>query len=339
MFDQTEFNNIRRKIGKDLLILAHHYQRPDVVALGDKIGDSLALSREAAESTAKYIVFAGVRFMGETAAALAGPGQSVYMPEPMAGCPLADMAPFEDVKQAFDTLTTLRGEQPLIVTYVNTNADVKALAGATGGIVCTSGNAVNVLKWAMKQGRQVMFVSDQNLGTNAARVLGINPGEITKLSVTGQVENEKAAASARLVLWNGYCHVHTFFRPEMVARAREQYPGCKVIVHPEAPREVVDLADEWGSTAGIVKFIEQAGPGATVVVGTEVNMVTRFAQNYKDRRVVPLAPSLCPNMWSTTRSKLLSVIRDFPENKRITVPADVARNARQALQRMFDIQD
>ena len=335
MFDPAEFQAIRKKLGKDLLILAHHYQRAEVVALGDIIGDSLALSREAANSDAKYIVFAGVRFMGETAAMLAGPGQEVYMPEPGAGCPLADMAPVGTVKHAFDAIGEIHGVQPLIVTYINTNTDVKALAGSTGGIVCTSGNAVNILKWALEQKRPVLFVSDQNLGENAARRLGLDEGSVTKLSATGKVD--AAVARAKLILWDGYCPVHTFFTPEMVKNARKDYPGCKIIVHPEAKREVVDLADEWGSTSAIVRFIDDAGPGSTVVVGTEVDMVTRFAAKYKDRRVIPLTPSRCPNMWATTPSKVLTVIRDFPQTHRITVPESIAMDARKALDRMFQV--
>ena len=337
MYDQNEFQELRKKLGEDLLILAHHYQRPEVVDMGDIIGDSLALSREAANSRAKNIVFAGVRFMGETAAILAEPTQNVYMPEPRSGCPLADMAPYEDVKNAFDHIADISGSQPLIVTYVNTNSDVKALAGRTGGIVCTSGNAVKILEWALDQNKKVLFVSDQNLGGNAARVLGLESGDVTMLSVIGRVTDTDAIKRAKLILWNGYCHVHTFFRPEMVEDARKNHPGCRIIVHPEAPKAVVDLADEWGSTSGIVKFIDDAGPGSTVIVGTEVNMVTRFAKKYTDRKVIPLAPSLCPNMWSTTPSKLVSLIRDFPRERMITVPEDIATDARRALQKMFDL--
>lgn len=325
----------RRDMGDDLVILAHHYQRPEIVELGDFVGDSFVLSREAAQSRAGRIIFCGVYFMAEAARILAKTDQRVYMPDPRAGCPMADMADVDDARTALAALqeTVGPGKKVVPVTYINSNADVKALVGRAGGIVCTSANAQKALAWAAKQGDVTFFLPDEFLGTNTA--LKMRQFPIVRWNPHEGGAPADAIRDARVVVWTGYCHVHTWFTAEAVAAARRKYPGCLVVVHPECKPEVVEAADGAGSTSYLVRMVEEAAPGTTVVVGTEVSLVLRLAGQYQDRKVVPLDYSLCPNMYRTTLAKLASLLQSFAFHNEVTVQPDVIEGARLALDRML----
>ena len=332
----AQIEELKAKLKDRVTILAHHYQRPQIVKYGDFVGDSLELSKKAAQVDSELIVFAGVRFMGEVARILVKPDQKVYLPEPKAGCPLADLAPEDEVEFAVKEIARITGEEPLIVSYVNTSAAVKAITGRTGGSTCTSANAKKVLSWALAQERKVLFISDRNLGYNTAKMLGITD-DVAFLSSFGEIHDEKEIKQARLILWNGYCHVHTHFTPQMVRDVRKKYPDAKVIVHPECIPEVVELADEAASTSGIIKYIESSKPGSIIVVGTEANMVRRIANQYPDRKILPLTESICPNMWSVTPKKLLHVLKEFPSENEVVLPEEVIELALKAINQMFNI--
>ena len=346
---KDEIRGLKARLGKRALVLTHHYQRPEIVALGDLRGDSFELSRLASEAAAaEEIVFCGVHFMVESAAVLARPGQRVYHPDLESGCPMADMAEVGDLERAWRELRAALGEdvegRVLPLAYMNTKAAVKAFVGARGGAVCTSSNAGRAMTWALAERAQVLFVPDEHLGRNTAFDLGIpaaaqvlwDPALPSGGLTPGQVRG------ARVILWKGYCHVHTAFEPAHVDEARARLPGCQVHVHPECRREVVTRADGNGSTSYLVKVCERAAPGQTLVIGTEINLVLRMQLEHPQLTIRPLARSLCPNMYRITLEKVARILRDLVAGRggdahpnRITVSDEVQRDARLALQRML----
>ena len=334
-----QVERIRKEWGRRLLILGHHYQAPEVLRHVDAIGDSLELARRAAsDKAAERIAFCGVHFMAESADMLSEPHQAVYMPDTSAGCPMASMVTADQAARAWETLQR-NGADWLPVLYVNSTAALKALCGQWGGSICTSSNAARVVEWVLAQGRRPFFMPDEHLGTNTASDLGI-PDE--RIAVYDPAKPDggiapQALSAARIVVWKGYCHVHTAFSLQQVQDVRERWPGARIIVHPEAPKEVVRLADAHGSTSQIIRFVEQAPAGSMTFVGTEARLVHRLADTHRDRIVKVLTHSVCPNMAKTTASKLLALLRDWPEGNRVTVPAEVARDARQALERMLSL--
>ncbi|MBN1955767.1 MAG: quinolinate synthase NadA [Anaerolineae bacterium] len=338
---------VKRQLGDQLVILGHHYQRDEVIQFADFRGDSLQLSRDAANCReARTIVFCGVHFMAETAAILAQPGQTVLLPDLAAGCPLAEMADRPLVEQAWDQLGKLMDVEAEVmpVTYVNSTAELKAFCGQHGGTVCTSSNAAAVLRWALERRPRVLFFPDQHLGRNTARALGI-PLEEMRLWNPRQPyggNDPEALRRARVILWRGWCHVHQRFLPEHVTMWRERAPGIHVIVHPECPMEVVDLADEAGSTAYIVRRVAESPPGSQWAIGTEFNLVNRLQQEYPQQSIVSLSPepSYCHTMGMITLEKLAQVVAGLARGEivnPIAVPGDVARYARVALERMLEV--
>jgi len=329
-------------MGSRLLILGHYYQRDEVLSHADSVGDSLELSRRAAaEKRADKIVFCGVHFMAETADILTGPGQSVYMPEPAAGCPMADMAEESAVRKAWDILKSAGGPGWLPVVYVNSTAPIKALCGEWGGSACTSSNASKVFKWVLEQGCRIFFLPDRHLGVNTAHDLGMNDGDIALYDPrkpSGGLTPEQIAG-ARVIVWNGFCCVHTKFRVPLVREIRDKWPTARIIVHPETPREVAMLADARGSTAQIIKYVEQATEGSTIFVGTESRLVERLAAQLATRGVTVkwLAHSVCRNMSLITEESLARLLVEWPDGHRISVPPDVAGPARSALERMLAV--
>lgn len=325
---------VRRPQGDDVLVLAHHYQRPEIVLAADSVGDSFQLARFAASSKARRVAFCGVSFMGESAAVLAPEGTEVYLPEPSAGCPMADMADPADVERMLRLIKqALPGKSLLPVTYVNSSAAVKAITGREGGLVCTSSNARNALDWALRRADLVLFLPDLMLALNTARELGVGP--VVRLDPFGLEPDFEALARSRVAAWNGYCHVHTWFTPNHVAQARTRYPTARVLVHPECPEEVVQAADGSGSTQFLVSQVEQGVTGSVFVIGTEVNLVKRLAMAHPDKTVMPLATSLCPNMYRTTPRSLELLLSSWPGSHRVQVAPDVVANARVALERML----
>ncbi|MGQ9602260.1 MAG: quinolinate synthase NadA [Candidatus Bipolaricaulia bacterium] len=335
----------KRRVAGELLILAHHYQRDEIVEVADFRGDSLELSRRAAATDVRYIVFCGVRFMAETAAILARPDQRVLLPREEAGCFLADQATVEQLEAVWKALGELVDlERELLpIAYINSSVEVKAFVGRHGGAVCTSANAEKVLRWAFSQRPRVLFLPDQYLGRNMARRLGL-PEEEIALWDPRFPEQDLAPfrRRARLILWRGACNVHVRFLPEDVRRVRKGHPEVRVIVHPECRPEVVELSDEVGSTSFIIRRVSESPPGSCWAVGTEGRLVARLAKENPDKTVLSLSdpPAFCRTM-SLTRledlARTLSGLLKGEELGRIEVPEEVAAPARAAISRMMGI--
>jgi quinolinate synthase len=325
-------------MGRHLLILGHHYQRSAVLRHADETGDSLELSKKAAaHAQAEKIVFCGVKFMAESADILTDKHQTVFMPETTAGCPMADMADLETVMDAWAALRKSGGDW-LPVVYVNSSAEIKAFCGKHGGSTCTSSNAARVFEWALEAGKRVFFLPDEHLGANTARDLGIPDGDVgiyDPRRVDGGLSPDRLAA-LKIVVWKGFCIVHLAFSAGHVARVRESLPDAKIIVHPEVPRDVVALADAHGSTSQIIDYVERAPDGATIVIGTEVNLVERLAEKHAGRvNIKALSPSVCANMAKTSEQSLLQVLREWPPEREVHVAPDVVADAQKALSRML----
>ena len=339
-------------LGERLVIMGHFYQRDEVVRYADFIGDSFQLAQQAkSRPAAELILFCGVHFMAETADMLSGPHQAVSLPNLAAGCSMADMADIDTVEDCWEELVALFGtgepgeKQPVIpVTYMNSAANLKAFCGRHGGIVCTSSNAKAVLAWAFERGQRVLFFPDQHLGRNTAKAMGIpleqmplwNPHKPLGGSTAQQLQD------AKVILWHGFCSVHKRFTVQQINAARAMHPGVRVVVHPECPMEVVDAADESGSTDYIRRAVESAAPGTTFAIGTEINMVQRLANQHPDKTIFCLDSIVCPcsTMYRIHPAYLAWVLEAFERGEilnRIVVPEEVAIPARVALERMLSL--
>ena len=343
-------------------------------ARGDSFGLSRFA---AASGVAEFIVFCGVHFMAESADVLTAPHQKVILPDLNAGCSMADMADLESVEEAWDELASVTDTAAVVpITYMNSSAALKAFVGQHGGAVCTSSNARAILSWALglspgaqspaqgaaraqspaqgaaraqspAQGAaraQVLFFPDQHLGRNTAYQLGFREDDMAVWDPRRPLGglDERQAKEARFLLWKGHCSVHQRFRPSHVNAFRAAHPGGLVIVHPECAQEVVALADEVGSTDHLVAVVDRAPPGAVIGVATEIHLVQRLAAEHPDLTVVSLDPVVCPcsTMFRIDAAHLCWVLERLVAGEvvnRITVPADVAAEARVALQRMLDI--
>ncbi|WP_458115239.1 quinolinate synthase NadA [Arthrobacter sp. D2-10] len=341
----------KETLGNRLVILGHFYQRDEVVKHADFVGDSFQLANAAlTRPDAEAIVFCGVHFMAETADILSKPEQSVILPNLAAGCSMADMADADSVADCWEQLEELfgtepddAGRQPVIpVTYMNSSAALKAFCGRNGGIVCTSSNAATVLQWAFERGQRVLFFPDQHLGRNTAKAMGVSLNEMPMWNprkVLGG-NSEQELVNSRVILWHGFCSVHKRFTVNQIEKARAEYPGVRVIVHPECPMPVVDAADEAGSTDYIRKAIAAAAPGGTFAVGTEINMVNRLAAEFPQHTIFCLDPVICPcsTMYRIHPGYLAWVLEGLVAGEvrnQIVVEADVAAHARVALERML----
>ncbi len=333
----NEIEEIRRTWGSRLLILGHHYQSPSVLRHADVTGDSLELARRAAASQAERIVFCGVHFMAESADILTTPEQTVTMPETAAGCPMANMADDYQVEKAWSFLRE-QGDDWLPIVYVNSTARIKAFCGRTGGSACTSSNAAKVFAWAFAQGKRIFFLPDIHLGINSAHDLGI-PDEQTAIyeyqKPNGGLTPEMLK-NVRVLVWGGYCPIHVNFTVADVQAVRANMPEAKIIVHPESPKEIVRMVDAHGSTAQIIKYVQTAPAGSTIVIGTESQLVKRLAEEYKGRLTIRmLRGSFCPNMAKTNEQNLLRVLKDWPDRNIVRVPANLIPDARLCLERML----
>jgi quinolinate synthase len=328
-------------LAQALVILGHHYQRDEVIQFADYRGDSLELSRRAAEARdAQYIVFCGVDFMAETAAMLCAPSQTVCLPARSAVCPMAQMADAEQAKIAWQHLTSLWGDDLVPITYQNSYATVKAFCGQKGGAVCTSANAQALFRWALKQKRHVLFFPDEHLGRNSALAVGISAKRIAVWDPAEPESSTEAARQATAVVWKGYCHVHTFFTVEHVEAVRNKYPGIQVIVHPECPSEVVARSDLSGSTSFIVRTVENAAPGSAFAIGTEIHLVARLAKEHPEQTIVPLARSLCGAMYRINPYNLAYTLDHLVANDPVNViriPPEITRWANLALEKMLAV--
>ncbi len=340
-------------LGDRVVVLGHFYQREEVVTHADYVGDSFQLANAALEHPeAEAIVFCGVHFMSETADLLSRPEQSVILPNLAAGCSMADMADIDQVEECWEQLADVYGDMdtpdaegllPVIpVTYMNSSAAIKGFVGRHGGIVCTSSNARTVLEWAFARGRRVLFFPDQHLGRNTAKAMGVplermpmwNPRKPLGGSTEADLED------ARVILWHGFCSVHRRFTVDQIAQARAEHPGVRVIVHPECPMDVVDAADEAGSTDYIRKAIAAATEPTTFAIGTEINLVQRLAAQFPQHEIFCLDPVVCPcsTMYRIHPGYLAWVLEGLVAGEvrnRIQVPSDVAVPARIALERML----
>jgi len=336
----------KKILGKELVILTHHYQRPEVVKLGDVRGDSLKLAQYAANQTdAKYIVYCGVHFMAESADILKKGDQMVILPDLGAGCDMADMAEADDVEDAWKELCEVLGDEDVMpVTYVNSTAALKAFVAQKGGVVCTSSNAENVVNWAFSKRKRLFFYPDQHLGRNTCKKIGI-PLEQMKVwnpkKTLGDLSPEDLL-STKVFLWQGHCPVHMMFTHKQIEKLRQTDPTIKIISHPECPMEVVDASDFAGSTEFIVKKINESPAGSSWAVGTELHLVTRLAQENPDKKVVSLNPFMClcgtmnridlPHLaWSIDM-----ILQNHIQNI-ITVSEPTKSLAREALERMLSL--
>jgi quinolinate synthase len=335
--------NAREMLGSRLVILGHHYQRDEVIRWADYTGDSFKLARYGAQRRdAEYIVFCGVHFMAESADILSADHQKVILPNMTAGCSMADMADIYQVEAAWDALTRMSTGRIIPVTYMNSAANLKAFVGERGGAVCTSSNARTVLEWAFSQGDQVLFFPDQHLGRNTALRMGIGIEEMALWDPNALAGGEPEAhyRRARVLLWKGHCSVHARFTVEQIAEARTRTPEVRVIVHPECSREVVDTADDFGSTEQIVKMVEESSPGSCFAIGTEINLVNRLARQYPEKPIYCLDPVVCPcsTMYRIHPAYLLWVLDHLLDGRvknRVRVPDDVRHWSSVALGRML----
>jgi quinolinate synthase len=337
----------RTRLGRRAVILGHHYQRESIIEFADFRGDSLKLSQLAAAQTeAEFIVFCGVHFMAESADVLRQPHQTVILPDLKAGCSMADMAVIEDVEEAWERLTARHGETFVPVTYMNSTAALKAFCGARGGVVCTSSNARAVLEWAWSRAQRVFFFPDQHLGRNTAFAMGVPLDAMAEWEYRAE-DLERANARAfdptvRLVLWRGFCSVHTKFTKRQIDEIRAADPAVKVLVHPECPFDVVRAADLVGSTEFIIEQVRQAAPGTHWAIGTEINLIHRLALEHPGKVVQSLQKNVCPcaTMNRIDPAHLLWALENLAEGhvvNAVRVPADVARDARLALDRMLSL--
>ncbi len=353
----SRIETVRRQLGRKLLILGHHYQQDEVIALADLRGDSYGLSQNAAESNeCRAIVFCGVHFMAETADILAnrpeklaergGERIPVVLPDLAAGCSMADMAAIHQIEDAWDQLGELLDTEDITpVTYINSAASLKAFVGRHGGIVCTSSNAEAALKWSFARTGRVMFFPDQHLGRNTAVGMGITLDEMPVWDPHADALGGNTAEQlqrSKVILWKGHCSVHQMFRPEHVRMLREKYPGIKILVHPECQREVFELADVSGSTSKIIKTVESAPPGTKWAIGTELHLVNRLKQEHPEQDIYFLSPvvCMCATMYRIDLAHLCWSLENLaagtPVNV-IEVDEDTARWALVALERMLEV--
>jgi quinolinate synthase len=333
--------NIKEGLGDELIILTHHYQQNEIVNIGHFRGDSFELSKiAAADKNARFIIFCGVRFMAESAEILSQSHQTVQIPDIGAGCPMADMADIANVENAWKDVTSIIGKKTITpIVYMNSDANLKAFCGRNGGIVCTSSNAQEAFRWGFDQREKIFFFPDQHLGRNVGNQIGVPSKKMIlwnpKNSLGGNTP--ESIKKANIILWDGYCHVHTRFRVEHVLKMREEYPDAKIVVHPECSEEVVELADAAGSTSFIVKYVENAPSGATIIIGTEINLINRLSIENSDKTVLELCYSLCPNMFKISPRNLLWTLENIGHTNVINVAKEVKSEAKMALDRMLSL--
>jgi len=332
-------------LGDDVVILGHNYQRREIIEHADFIGDSYQLSKQAAESDAEYVIFAGVTFMAESADIITDDGQSVILPSMEASCPMAGMAEALQVDAAWDELTAATDADIVPITYMNSYADLKAFCAEQGGLVCTSSNAEQAFEYALDRGDKVLFVPDKHLGKNTAHAMGLeedvaewDPWDPDSRDASTVVDND-------VLLWEGYCQVHERFRVDHVEAVRAEYPDANVIVHPECRREVVEAADEAGSTADITRAVEEAEPGETWAIGTEVHLTNHLQRWHPDVNVVPLCGDACMDcnaMRQIDPNYLTWVLEELVEGREhnvIEVDPEEKQLAELALDRMLSMGD
>lgn len=338
---------LRAQLGQRVLLLAHHYQREEVVRFADYRGDSLRLAQRCLEHPeAEYIVFCGVHFMAESADILRAPHQQVILPDLNAGCSMADMAEFPQVLDAWDQIQEWGlTDQFLPITYMNSTAAIKAFCGEQGGLVCTSSNAPGAFRWGFARRPKIFFLPDQHLGRNTGVKVGLALDQMEIWDPRqrhGGLTRERLQA-AKALLWKGHCSVHQRFLPEHVDRWRQQEPNVHILVHPECSHEVVAKADLVGSTDFIIRTIAQAEPDSRWAIGTELHLVNRLALEHPNLVISPLDNDGCPvcsTMFRISPQHLAWVLDNLTQGQvvnRIQVKEQVKHWARVALGRMLEL--
>jgi quinolinate synthase len=347
----------REKLGKQAVILGHHYQRDEVIRFADFTGDSYKLSEMAAATEAKYLIFCGVHFMAESADVLGKAWQTVILPDLNAGCSMADMAEIGQVENCWNSLARqgfgirdqgFEGQKQSIIpiTYMNSAADIKAFCGERGGLVCTSSNARAAFEWGFARAEKILFLPDQHLGRNTGFAMGLGLDEMVvwdPYQLNGGLTSERLAR-AKVILWKGHCSVHQRFLPEHVDRVRRDEPGMTVVVHPECRWEVCQKADVLGSTEKIIATIEAGEPGSSFAVGTEIHLVNRLAKRFapQGKRVITLDDSgcLCTTMYRISPAHLAWALENLVEGRvvnQIKVADSTKHWAKVALDRMLEV--
>jgi quinolinate synthase len=335
----------RSALGSKAMVLGHHYQRDEVIAFADIRGDSFKLAQAAADnSDAEFIFFCGVHFMAESADILTTPNQKVILPDLSAGCSMADMATASQVNECWQVLGKLGvAAKTIPITYMNSSAAIKAFTGKNNGAVCTSSNAARAMKWAFENGEKILFLPDQHLGRNTAVLsLGLtlddcvlwNPWKPNGGLTDDQIKNSK------VILWRGHCSVHGRFSIQNIHDVRQQVPGIKVLVHPECQHEVVSNADVVGSTEMIIKTVKESAPGSKWAIGTELNLVSRLANENLDKQVLFLDKTVCycSTMTRIDLPHLVWAMESLVGGRlvnQIKVEAEIAKYAKVALERML----
>jgi len=283
------------------VILAHNYQRGEIQDVADFVGDSLGLSQQAARTDADLIVFCGVHFMAETAALLS-PDKTVIMPDEHAGCPMASMITARELREKKKLYPNAK-----VVCYVNTTAAVKA----ESDICCTSSNAVKIVS-SIPEDEDIIFVPDKSLGAYVSSCLG-----------------------REMIYWEGYCPTHHRILADQIVKMKSDHPDAEVVVHPECTPDVIALADHVASTTGILNYAKSSN-SKEFVIGTEIGILHRMKKENPDKTFMPVTPlSDCPNMKLNTLEKLLWSLEDIQFV--VTVPEEIAIEARKAIQRMLDL--
>ena len=332
------------ELGDDVVILGHNYQRQEIVEHADFIGDSYQLSKEAANADAEYVIFGGVTFMAESADIITDDDQTVILPSMEASCPMAGMAEALQVDSAWAEITAAAPDANIIpITYMNSYADLKAFCASQGGLVCTSSNAHKAFEYAFEKGDKVLFLPDKHLGENTAHRLGMEDAIAEWDPWDPEGKDAAAVAESDIILWDGYCQVHERFTTDHIEQVRDANPDAQVIVHPECRREVVEAADKAGSTAEICRTVEEADPGDTWAIGTEIHLTKHLTRWHPEVNVLPLCGDACmdcnamrqidPNYLTWVLEELVAgrernVIEVAPEEKEL---------AGLALDRMLEI--
>jgi len=335
----------RAALGSKAMVLGHHYQRDEVIAFADIRGDSFKLAQAAADnSDAEFIFFCGVHFMAESADILTTPNQKVILPDLSAGCSMADMATAAQVNECWQVLGKLGvAAKTIPITYMNSSAAIKAFTGKNNGAVCTSSNAARAMKWAFENGEKILFLPDQHLGRNTAVLsLGLTLNDCVLWNPwkpNGGLTDDQIKKS-KVILWRGHCSVHGRFSIQNINDVRQQVPGIKVLVHPECQHEVVSNADVVGSTEMIIKTVRESAPGSKWAIGTELNLVSRLANENLDKQVVFLDKTVCycSTMNRIDLPHLVWVMESLVSGRlvnQIKVEAEVAKYAKVALERML----
>ena len=329
----------KKELGKKLIILTHHYQRKDIIDLGDFSGDSFALSAKAAkDKDAQYIVFCGVHFMAESAAILANSHQTVQIPDTDAGCWMADMADEIMLEKAWKEVTDIVSEKKIIpLVYMNSDAHIKAHCGRKNGAICTSSNAPKAFEWAFGRGEKIFFFPDEHLGRNTGNAYGLAKDEMIVWDPDKPLggNTKESIIKAKVILWKGYCLVHTRFTTSQMKQMKKSYPDAKIVVHPECTQDVVAMSDAVGSTSFIVDYVKNAPPGSVIIIGTEINLVERLGLEHKDKTIIPLKNSLCPNMFKINLENLLHTLENTGTVNVINIANSIKNDAKLALDRML----